>query len=227
MKKPQQQRIMISLVLALLIHALLLLVLTPNKQEVAIEFADERPSMSVTLDAVNIAATVVKTDIAIIKKKVKHKNQTRSKVSAKNNLSYRQTIKPGVTNKSERLTRATENTPIKKKFEPTDNNKQKNISAINRAKLLTRLSKEIREQYFIYPIIAQRNNIQGTVLLGFGIKQTGIIHDIHIIKSSGHAILDLAAEQSMKQLHSVNWTKGMFAKTDIALELPIIYKLVE
>jgi len=95
-----------------------------------------------------------------------------------------------------------------------------------RAKVIARLRNDLK-QFFYYPNLAKRKQIQGTVRLGFGISQTGMIYDIRVVKTSGYAILDLAAEHSMQQLHKVNWTNGLFAKADIALELPITYKLVE
>jgi len=69
MNKPQQQRILISLALALLAHALLFLVFTSEKQNRVIAFSDKRASISVTLDAINIAASTSKMHYLKSKKK--------------------------------------------------------------------------------------------------------------------------------------------------------------
>lgn len=226
MFKPQHQRIIISLAFALLFHALMLLAWPGDPQQPLIEFAEAPPSLSVTLDAINIAAIHTLTKKPEKTKLLQrtappHKKQNTEKQSKK--ASNNET---SVILKPHSLAHSNENNPVEKTAEQPESGFQEDVAALRRAKILTKLRKDLK-QYFYYPNIARRNSIQGTVLLGFAINQTGFIQNIHIIKSSGHAILDLAAEDSMQQLHRVNWASGMLAQSGIALELPIIYTLME
>ena len=226
MNTPQQHRIMISLVLALLVHAALLLVFMPEKQKMVLAFSDKQPSISVTLEAINVAPAITKKNAS---PKVRQKNKI-NKIKnnkqadfQKNKIHVKKTrnsFKPKpVTNlKETKLVNTTPN-KMESSLDPTK-------TAVMRAKIIARIRNDLK-QYFYYPDIAKRKNIQGTVRLGFGINPSGVIYDIRVVKTSGYTILDLAAEQSMQQLHSVQWTKELFAKSDIALELPIIYKLME
>ena len=226
MFKEQHQRIVISLLFAGLIHSILFLFLTTGKKAFHIEFMEEPQSLSVSLDSIYIASSKTtaqkpKKAKMLKKKAIPLKSQ---KTNENNNIDFSTKTKPQP--KTERPAPTTElyhDTTIDK---PLNTQAFNNNPALNRAKLITKLRKDLK-QYFYYPSIARRKNIQGTVLLGFGINQTGIIHDIHVIKSSGHIVLDLAAEDSIQKLHKVNWEKGMFAKSDINLELPIIYELME
>ena len=50
-----------------------------------------------------------------------------------------------------------------------------------------------------YPFIARRKGIEGKVLLIFTINKKGYLQNIKIEKSSGYAILDKAAIESVKK----------------------------
>lgn len=226
MLKGQHQPIIISLVLAGLIHSILFLFLMTGKKALHIEFMDEPQSLSVSLDSIYIASTKTTAQkpkkVKMIKKKsipLKNQNTNENKI-----IDF--STKTKTQSKTERSALSNELYQDTTIDNPLNTQDLHNNPALNRAKLITKLRKDLK-QYFYYPSVAQRKNIQGTVLLGFGINQTGIIHDIHIIQSSGHVILDLAAEDSIQKLHKVNWEKGMFAQADINLELPIIYELME
>lgn len=225
MLKIQHQRFVISLVLAILIHALLLLLITNEKKQLNIEFSEQSPSMSVSLDALYIASTNINSQkynkklanptITEINKKLIKKSKKNNIVEKAPLLVNTDTITPSNLGKIDDEVTELQNTQF-----------HESKMALNRAKIIANLRKDLK-QFFYYPRIARRKNIQGTVLLGFGINRTGEIHDIHVIKSSGHISLDLAAEDSMQKLHKVNWAKGMLAKSDISLELPVIYELME
>ena len=97
--------------------------------------------------------------------------------------------------------------------------------ALNRARIVARLQDELRAR-FTYPPLARRRNIQGRVLLGFGIDGTGTIHNVRIMRSSGHAILDLAAERAIRRLHRVQWYPAASGGQATEIELPVEYRLI-
>jgi len=98
--------------------------------------------------------------------------------------------------------------------------------AMNRARILSQLRHDLM-QYFYYPPLARRKGMQGTVLLGFGISGQGTVRNIRVVKSSGYAILDLAAQDAMQRLQRLSWYAASMHGKDIDLELPVIFRLTE
>ena len=72
-----------------------------------------------------------------------------------------------------------------------------------------------------------RIGMQGTVLLSFGISGQGTVHDIRVVKSSGYAILDLAAQDAMRRLDKLSWYAALMHGKNMDLELPVIFRLTE
>ncbi len=91
--------------------------------------------------------------------------------------------------------------------------------------VISRLQHNLK-QYFYYPRLARRKNIQGTVILGFAIDLRGTLSNIHIVRSSGFAILDMAAEDALLKLHHLDGQQDWQADNNF-IELPVIYKLTE
>jgi TonB family protein len=50
-----------------------------------------------------------------------------------------------------------------------------------------------------YPLEARRTHQQGTVVLALYINEFGTLDKVEIVKSSGHPLLDRAAEDAMQQ----------------------------
>jgi protein TonB len=98
--------------------------------------------------------------------------------------------------------------------------------ALNRARIIARLREDLA-QHFYYPPLARRRNLQGTVLLAFDVTNEGRIERIGIRKSSGYAILDLAAREAMQRLARLDWLAGKLDRGRMNIELPVIYKLTE
>jgi TonB family protein len=98
--------------------------------------------------------------------------------------------------------------------------------SMNRARILSQIRHDL-SPYFYYPPLARRKGLQGTVLLGFGISGQGNIHDIRIVKSSGYAILDLAAQDAMQRLDKLSWYAVLMHGKNMDLELPVIFRLTE
>jgi protein TonB len=87
-----------------------------------------------------------------------------------------------------------------------------------------RLLSEIRiefSHYFKYPPRAQRQQLEGIVVLSFRLDATGTIQDITVAKSSGHGILDRAAKASLNRVAPLSGVP----ESGVSFELPIIYKL--
>jgi TonB family protein len=97
---------------------------------------------------------------------------------------------------------------------------------MNRARIVSQIRHDL-SPYFYYPPLARRKGLQGTVLLSFGISGQGNIHDIRIVKSSGYAILDLAAQDAMQRLDKLSWYAVLMHGNNMDLELPVIFRLTE
>lgn len=115
---------------------------------------------------------------------------------------------------------------------PTDSRipLRKTVSGITQNRVISRLQLELK-QYFYYPRLAQRQNIQGTVILGFAINLQGTLTNIRIVKSSGFAVLDIAAEDALQKLHQLDWDQDRdrhyLQRDNSNIRLPVIYRLTE
>ena len=82
-------------------------------------------------------------------------------------------------------------------------------------------------RHFHYPYLAQRRNWQGEVRLGLRIEASGHLSHIHIVKSSGYALLDQAAVDSLKKVAALpeadHWLRGNSFDT----VLPVKYRLID
>lgn len=91
-----------------------------------------------------------------------------------------------------------------------------------RARLLSDLAR-----YFEYPAVARQRGWQGAVLLGFRVESDGHLEKIHVARSSGYAILDNSALNSLNRLglltEAVTWRNG----NSLDMQLPVIYQLIE
>jgi len=110
--------------------------------------------------------------------------------------------------------------------EPQQTTSKLTTPGMNRARILNQLRHDL-SQYFYYPPLARRQGLQGTVLLGFEVSGQGNIHDIRVVKSSGYAILDLAAQDAMQRLDTLSWYAALMHGKDLDLELPVIFRLTE
>lgn len=88
------------------------------------------------------------------------------------------------------------------------------------AQLHTRLAR-----HFDYPYVARLRGWEGRVLLAFIVQASGDLNDIRIVRSSGFAVLDHSAVDSLKKVQhlpeAVAWLQGR----DIEMQLPVIYRL--
>jgi len=75
-----------------------------------------------------------------------------------------------------------------------------------------------------YPLTARRRGIEGTVLLRVEIHAHGHCQQVHVKRSSGHAVLDRAAVEAVRQWRFVPARRGNLAVT-AAVEVPITFRL--
>lgn len=113
-----------------------------------------------------------------------------------------------------------------KAIQEQKNTSKATTSGMNRARILSQIRHDL-SQFFYYPPHARRKGMQGTVLLSFGISGQGTVHDIRVVKSSGYAILDLAAQDAMQRLEKLSWYAALMHSKDMDLELPVIFRLTE
>ncbi len=93
-----------------------------------------------------------------------------------------------------------------------------------RARIEARLHADLA-RHFDYPYVARLRGWEGSVLLAFIVQASGNLNDIRIVRSSGFAVLDHSAVDSLKQVQhlpeAVAWLQGR----DIEMQLPVIYRL--
>lgn len=77
-----------------------------------------------------------------------------------------------------------------------------------------------------YPRIARIRGFQGTVLLNVLVNSSGKVDDVTIFKSSGHPVLDGAAESTVKQWLFEPGRIGK-RKVDMWVRVPIRFELME
>lgn len=82
-------------------------------------------------------------------------------------------------------------------------------------------------EYFVYPRMAQSHGWQGEVLLSFHIEPDGAISHIQIERGSGHAILDQAALDSMRNIERIEFAPGIVLHHRLELHMPVIYHLAQ
>lgn len=82
-------------------------------------------------------------------------------------------------------------------------------------------------RYLVYPPLARQRGWEGTVLLGLRVEPDGHIESIRVTNSSGYAVLDNSALNSLVQVsqlaEAVVWLNGK----GMDMQLPVIYRLIE
>lgn len=99
---------------------------------------------------------------------------------------------------------------------------QEATRAYLRSRLLANLA-----NYFHYPAQARRNGWEGTVLLGLRVEADGQLDKIRLERSSGYAVLDNSALNSLKQVGQVAEARAWLEGHSVDMQLPVIYRLIE
>lgn len=75
-----------------------------------------------------------------------------------------------------------------------------------------------------YPALARRYGWEGQVLLGYQVEATGIINNVHVMRSSGNAVLDQSAVHTLNKVGRISASIGRDG-TLLNLQLPVTYQL--
>lgn len=76
------------------------------------------------------------------------------------------------------------------------------------------------QKNLVYPYIAIKKKMEGTVIAEFSINQNGAPENISILKSSGHEILDKAAKDSIKKA-------SPFPFVSRSIEVPVTFRITK
>jgi len=95
-----------------------------------------------------------------------------------------------------------------------------------RSDILSSLSQAFTP-YFRYPQLARRRGWQGVVELGVHINADGRLSRIWIKRSSGHRILDKAAEKSLYQVTTIPNINNIINGHGLEMVLPVEYRLID
>ncbi|MES9869041.1 MAG: TonB family protein [Sedimenticola sp.] len=78
---------------------------------------------------------------------------------------------------------------------------------------------------FSYPKLAQRRNLEGTVLIFLVVETDGRIEGLAISDSSGHGVLDRNALATLQKIKQVRLDTPLLLSQAMELTLPVIYQL--
>lgn len=93
-----------------------------------------------------------------------------------------------------------------------------------RARVLSRIRTDL-QQYFVYPLLAQRRGWQGKVLLAFSVEANGVIRNVHIAAGSGYPILDSSAVDALSRVRHLYPTADGLPGKALNLQLPVVFQL--
>lgn len=82
-------------------------------------------------------------------------------------------------------------------------------------------------RYLVYPPLARERGWEGTVLLGMRVESDGHLGKIRIERSSGYAVLDHSALNSLSRLGRLAGVSAWLNGRGMDMQLPVIYQLVE
>ncbi len=223
--------------LALLFHVGGLVYFLPQLKPFEMRLSDQSASLSVSLQAIEVnphkPAPEKTHQTAKLASQAEHQPETRKqpvsrKARPKTRIEPQKKVAPIVpaTVPDAAVENLASNRATPARHEHRETATPSTSPALTRARVLTHLRQDM-SQYFYYPRLARRNNMQGTVTLGFAISRQGRIENIRVLRSSGHAILDMAAEDALGKLEKLNWLNNRWQPDFANLELPVIYRLME
>jgi protein TonB len=98
------------------------------------------------------------------------------------------------------------------------------------SRLVNNLLAELRSALaarFVYPPLARLHGWQGRVQLGLTIEADGHLSELRVLSSSGYAILDRDAIQTLARIGALPQSRLRLEGRSQRLELPVIYRLIE
>lgn len=80
-------------------------------------------------------------------------------------------------------------------------------------------------RHFVYPAMARRLGWEGRVELRVSLDPEGRVYGLRILRSSGYALLDDDAMQTLQRIGSIPQARAWLPKNGYTTTLPVIYKL--
>jgi protein TonB len=96
--------------------------------------------------------------------------------------------------------------------------------SIAQSRIRMRLRADIA-RHFDYPDLARRQGWQGQVLVAFNVESDGRLQQIRVARSSGFAILDDSALQSLRQIERITEAAALPNGQRLAMQIPVTYRL--
>jgi len=87
--------------------------------------------------------------------------------------------------------------------------------------------RRLLEKHKDYPWMARRRNIQGVVVLKFTISMDGAIADHTIARSSGHEVLDDAAQETLHKVGRFPPLPIALGRSQLTIQVPLTFRLAE
>jgi protein TonB len=82
-------------------------------------------------------------------------------------------------------------------------------------------------RHFEYPRIARSRGWQGKVQLAFRVASDGVLHDIHVDRGSGFAVLDESALHSLARVARVDDAVGVLNGQSLNMQFAVVYQLTD
>jgi len=98
--------------------------------------------------------------------------------------------------------------------------------AVRGAAVRAAVKRALRARFY-YPYVARRNGWQGEIDLGLHISADGRISRVHVVKSSGHRMLDRAALDSARSIKVLPELVDLLYGQALDLVLPVRYRLYD
>lgn len=95
---------------------------------------------------------------------------------------------------------------------------------VQRAWLTSRIRDELH-RHLHYPTSARRRGWEGDVLLGFKVRNNGMIDNIHVSRSSGFRLLDESALLALRKIKAITWPHSPPEHAQLDMEIPVFYRL--
>ena len=108
----------------------------------------------------------------------------------------------------------------------TSNGQHELTSSARHSRVLAALQKALFP-HFNYPPLARRRGWEGRVNVGLRVEADGDLTRIHLVTSSGHALLDRAAVRNITELRSIPGAAQWLGDDDMDVVLPVLYQLVD
>lgn len=112
----------------------------------------------------------------------------------------------------------------------TQSGQARNSETGSDAHLVNHLLAELRAAFdarFVYPPLARRHGWQGQVRVGLTVGPDGHLSELRILSSSGYAILDRDALQTLARIGALPQALPRLDARPHRLQLPVVYRLIE